>query len=88
MIAQVIIQLRIHVTAHPAVYIIPIHITPNDRHAVHTYNPHKDLVFISPRFRNTKSDIHIGLQRKTFRQTITCRTESSKNMRRKLPTKH
>ena len=71
MVAQVIIKLRIHIMSYSIFYIIPLYVTPYNRHTVHSYNTQETLVFVSPRLRNTESNFHIFLLSKSMSQSIT-----------------
>ena len=87
-IAQLEILVGVHASAKALVHLIPIHIFPDNRHIARSDDVQETLVFVAPRFRYHKRDVHVGLQRHAFRQAVTCRAKSAKYVRWELPPKH
>ena len=87
-VAQVVVGLRIHHIADAAFDIVPVDIAPSHRSAVGANDFSEVLGFVAPGLRNDKGDVHVAILGHSLCETVTRRSESAKNVRRKLPSKH
>ncbi|OAV65250.1 hypothetical protein Barb4_03494 [Bacteroidales bacterium Barb4] len=89
MVSIVVILLRVGIKRCQAVAHIPhIHIAPYNRDIAHAHYTEKALVFIAPRLRYAKYNLHIRLHGHAPCQSVTRRAQASQNMRRKFPPEH
>ena len=88
MITQLEIVVRIHNVTHTLLHVVVIDITPGNGHSVHGHDTTGMLTLITKRMRQTEHRLNIALSFQTFRDTIIRSGESTKHMRRILPSKH
>ena len=88
MITQLEIVVRIHNVTHTLLHVVVIDITPSNGHSVHGHDTTGMLTLITKRMRQTEHRLNIALSFQTFRDTIIRSGESTKHMRRILPSKH
>ena len=88
MLAHLEIQVGVHDVAHTLLHIVAVDITPGDGHSIHGNDIGAAAVFVAKRVRQAQRDVHISLGFETFSDTEVSRSQSSKYMRRKLPSKH
>ena len=88
MAAKIEIFLGIHTIAITLLYIIPTYVSPCDRCIRSSDNMGKSFILVSVWFRYDKCDVYIATLCHAFGQPITGRTQTSQDMRRKLPTEH
>ena len=88
MIAITEIVIRIHNIAYSLLYVIMIDITPGDRHTIHGHNLTSTAVLITERMRKTEYGFNVTLGMQTLRNTKVSSSQTTKYMRRILPSKH
>ena len=88
MVAQSVILLRRHFIAQTLLDIVIINITPNNRSFTQTDNIHETFVLISPRFWDTKGNLHVWLLGQTCCNAVAGSSESAQNMGREFPSEH
>ena len=88
MVAQLVIVFGRHHVADAVLHIIVVHIAPNDRHAVHRYDAAGTRVLITEGMGKTEHRLYVSLGMKTLTDSIIGGGQTTKHMRRILPTKH
>ena len=83
-----IVFFRRHATLHAAAYIVVVVVFPDDRYGVGANDTQERLVFVAPRFRNDKGDVHIFLLCHSAGESVAGSAETAKDMGRELPTEH
>ena len=88
MVTQLEIKVRRHNIANSRAHIVMADIPPCYRDCIHGNYPCGILAFITPWFRQTKSNVYVALCVQALRYTVIGRGESAKYMWRILPSKH
>ena len=88
MVTKLEIVVGIHDITHTLTYIVIVHIAPGDGNGVHSNDAAGMLALITEGMRQAEGDIHIALSLQTLGDTIVGSSESTKYVRRILPSKH
>jgi hypothetical protein len=88
MLTKLEIVIGIHDITDTLLHIIIIHITICDRDGIHGYDTAGMLTLISKRMRQTEYRLNIALSLQALRNSIVSSGESTKYVRRILPSKH
>ena len=88
MLTQLEIIVGIHDVAHTLLHIIVIYITISNGHSIHGNDTAGMLALITKRMWQAEHCLNIALGFQAFRNTIIRSGESTKYMRRILPSKH
>ena len=87
-VAQVVVQLRIHHIADAGLHIVPVHITPCNGRAVRADDVGKILGLVAPGLGNDKGDVHVTVLPHALSEAVTCCSQASQNVGRELPSEH
>ena len=87
-VAQFVIEFGLHFCAQALLYVVVVHVAPNDGRLIEADDVHKTLVLVAPRLRQTKSDMHIRLGCESLGDAITCCAKTSEDVRGKFPSEH
>ncbi len=87
-VAQVVVELRIHHIANATLHIVPVHVAPGNGRVVGSDNASKVLGLIAPGLGNDKRDIHVAILGHALCQTETRGAQATQDVRRELPAKH
>ena len=88
MVAQSVVVVGIHNVPHPALHVVTIDIAPGYRHRIHCYDTCRMLLFVAKRMWQTECYVDIALSLQTLRDTVVSCCQSSKYVRRILPSEH
>ena len=88
MVAQTIVILWVHDIAHAFLYVVEVDVAPSDRHAVHSHDAAGAAVLVAERMRQTEHSLNIALCVQTLRNSEVSGSESTKYVRRILPSEH
>ena len=76
-VAEMIVLLRRHLALHALAHVVVVVVFPYYRNAVCSDDAQKRLIFVAPRLRNDKRDMHVFLLCHTTSQSVAGRTETS-----------
>ena len=88
MLTQLEIIVRIHDVTHALLHVVVIDITISNGHSVHSHDTTGMLTLITKRMRQAEHRLNVALSLQTLRNTIVSSSESTKYVRRILPSKH
>ena len=88
MVAQTEIEVRVHDVTHTVANVVVADVAPGNRHRIHGHNLAGRAVLVAEGFGQTERDVHVALCVQTLRNTIVSCGESTKYVRRILPSKH
>ena len=88
MVAQTIVIIWIHDVANTFLDVVVVDIAPSDRHAVHSHNAAGAAILVAERMRQTEHCLDIALSVQTLRNSEVSGSESTKYVRRILPSEH
>ena len=82
------IVVGVHNVTHTLLDVIIVNITPSNGHSIHGYDTAGMLTLIAKGMRQTEHSLNIALSLQAFGNTIISSGESTKYVRRILPSKH
>ena len=88
MLATLIIIVGIHDVAHTLLHVVVIDIAPGDGHSIHGHNTTGMLTLVAKGVGQTEHRVDVALSLQTLGDAIVGGGQSTKYVRRILPSKH
>jgi hypothetical protein len=88
MVAELEIIVGVHDIAHALLHVVIVYVAPGDRHSIHGHDAAGVLALVAKRVRQAEHRLDVALSLQTLRNSIVSSGESTKYMRRILPSKH